>query len=185
MFDRSLVLLLALTACASAPSTPPPTPDATAASEAPVVAQEPTPGEAPPQAPTPASEPAMGGPPPPPPPQALAPTDAFFIIGLPGTSSTPAARVCDSDATCKPLTPGENGKVVRRFGEESWVVVSAPGARDVAVVSDGKTATVTLTPRCPGAVGELGTDPRIVLYRVARSVTAAKVSTAPAPACSK
>lgn len=171
MPDRSLLLLLGLVACVSTPPPPERVAEAPAGSEAPAA----------PTSPGPAKDPAAAAAPPP---QPLAGSSAFFILDLAGSSRVPAAEICDSEAACAPLVPGEDGQVRRNFDEESWLVITSPGNHAVAVVSDGATASVTLTPRCPADEDARG--PRIVLYRVAKSVTAAMVRAEPGPkGCAK
>lgn len=111
--------------------------------------------------------------------RALAGTDAFYIMGFPltGRSVGPAATVCGDEAACRAIAPDDKGEIRRAFGEESWVVIKAPAGHVASVVSDGKVAAVTLEPQCPS--GAKAQSAQIVLYRVAKAVTATSVTVAP------
>lgn len=116
-----------------------------------------------------------------PPPRPLERTDAFFVIDMPASARPAAAAVCTSDADCTAKLPPDHPSVVGRFGEESWVVITAPTGYVAKVASDGTTANVTLEQPCPGPETKYASEAHVILYRVARSVTNATVRVTPPP----
>jgi hypothetical protein len=114
------------------------------------------------------------------PPKPVGGHEAFYIIEIPVSAAvaTPGAKVCKSSAECDALLPPNPPTIVRRFDEESWIVVSTPADHVVRnVVSDGTTATATIDQPCAGRAS------RLVLYRVAPTVTKAAFALAATPTC--
>lgn len=151
-YVRILVGCLLLAACSAdpPPKTPPPTP----------------------------SSPATDTPSPTVPPKPVAGQEAFYIIEIPAPVTKLEAKLCKSSAECDALLPPNPPAIARRFGEESWLVVSTPADHVVrSVVSDGTTATATVDQPCAGKAS------RLVLYRVATTVSKAATSLASKPTC--
>src|ERR1700744_5742483 len=104
--------------------------------------------------PPPASLPGSQGPsalPPTVPPNPVSGQEAFYIIEIPASPlpTTPGAKVCKSNAECDALLPPNPPTIVRRFNEESWLLISTPADHVVRkVVSDGTTATATIDQPC-------------------------------------
>ena len=140
----------------------------------------------PPSTPSTGGEPSVTVPPPPPPPLPLARTDALYIIGIPTHARPAAAVVCTNDADCNALLPPDPPMIVRKFADENWVLVTLPaGYAASSVSSDGAMVTAKLEVQCPGGVKQTP-EPKLVIYRVAKSVTRATVDvSAPTPICPK
>ena len=138
------------------------------------------------QAPPPSTPPAGGEVPPPPPPLPVTRTDALYIITIPTSAHPAAAVVCTNDADCNALLPPDPPMIVRKFADENWVVVTLPaGYAASSVSSDGTAVTAKLEVQCPEGV-KRAPESKLVLYRVAKSVTRATVDvTAPTPVCPK
>lgn len=87
--------------------------------------------------------------------------------------------MCGDEAACSAIAHDDKREIRRAFHDESWVVITAPAGHTASVVSNGKVAAVTLQPQCLG--GAKGPAGQTILYRVAKSVTAATVTVAPGP----
>ena len=98
------------------------------------------------------------------------------MIEVPTSVATPKAVICATSAACDALLPPDPPVIVRRFADEAWVAISLPaGYAAPKVTSDGTTASVSADHGCEA------TASRIVLYRVAKSVTKATIAAASTP----
>ena len=98
------------------------------------------------------------------PPKAVQASEAFYIVGIPKAVTSPTVAVCHSNAECNALLPPDLPNIVRRFNEESWVVIEVPAGQVAKnVISDGVTATARVEPTAGG-------ESMVVLYRVAPGV---------------
>lgn len=154
------------------PSAPPPSPPSSPPSE-PSASAAPS---SPPAPPAPEASPSV-------PPRPVEGKDAFFIISVPSPVTATSAKICATSPACDALLPPNPPTIVRRFDQEAWVVVATPARMNVtSVKTDGASAEAVLEAACPPA-GEKASEDRLVLYRVAKTVTKATFRVAGAGTC--
>ena len=118
------------------------------------------------------------------PPRPVNGPQVFHIIAIPSFVRAASATVCAASAACDALLPPNPPAIVQRFDAEAWVIVSTPAGMNVAsVTTDGASAEAVLEAACPPVAGNAIPEPRLVLYRVAPTVTRASLRVASAPSC--